>query len=404
MTRALAGLLVGRTLADRYEIEELIGRGGMSLVYRATDRRLHRPVAVKVISLPSDSDQQHLQLRERLRREAAAAARVPPHPNVVQVYDYGTDHELDLDFIAMELLDGRDLKAMLAEGSVPYGEAIRILREAARGLAAGHRAGVIHRDVKPANIVVTSDRPGGTVKLLDFGIAKALESALEDDLTRTGQAPHSPAYASPEQMRPGEPVTAASDVYQLGLVAHEMLCGERALDGVASRGERWAAVPEGVRQVVECAMRPLPEERYRDAAGFAEALSRAAFPEDGTMLMPPEPAPEPRAAPPPPPLPPPVPPRPAVDTEVAAHRDAAPPLSRKWRPHRLLLWAGLVLVVLLVVRALTLDDDPPATPDSLAPEVEALDEQFRGLLEEAYENLEEMEAEEGAADDEASGR
>jgi serine/threonine protein kinase len=400
VTRALAGLLVGRTLADRYEIEELIGRGGMSLVYRATDRRLHRPVAVKVISLPSDSDQQHLQLRERLRREAAAAARVPPHPNVVQVYDYGTDHELDLDFIAMELLDGRDLKAMLAEGSIPYGEAIRILREAARGLAAGHRAGVIHRDVKPANIVVTSDRPGGTVKLLDFGIAKALESALEDDLTRTGMVPHSPAYASPEQLRPGEPVTAASDVYQLGLVAHEMLSGERAVEGAPSRGERWAAVPEGVRQVIESAMRPLPEERYRDAAVFAEALSRAAFPQEGTVLLPPEP--EPQTPPPAPPPPPPLPPPRAFET-VAAPPVTAPRPARKWLSKRLLLWVGLALVGLLVVRALMRGERTDApVPDPLAPEVEVLDEQFRGLLEEAHRNLEEMEAEEGlgAADGE----
>src|SRR5690606_33152191 len=154
---------------------------------------------VKIVSLPATDEADQRMLRERLRREAAAAARVPPHPNVVQVYDYGTDMALNLDFIAMELLSGRNLRTVLNAGPLTFAEATRIVRETARGLAAGHRAGIVHRDVKPPNIVVTADDPPGNVKLLDFGIAKVLEEALEEELTRTGHVPHSPAYASPEQ-------------------------------------------------------------------------------------------------------------------------------------------------------------------------------------------------------------
>src|SRR5687768_13623034 len=109
MDRSIADLLVGKTLVGRYEIEELIGRGGMSVVFRASDRRLGRPVAVKIISFPDDAPEEESELRERLRREAASAATIPPHPNVVQVYDYGTDPEIGVDFIAMELLRGDDL-------------------------------------------------------------------------------------------------------------------------------------------------------------------------------------------------------------------------------------------------------------------------------------------------------
>jgi serine/threonine protein kinase len=393
MNRSLAALLVGRTLADRYEIEEMIGRGGMSLVYRARDRRLHRPVAVKVISLPSDSDEEHRMLRERLRREAAAAARVPPHPNVVQVYDYGTDLELDLDFIAMELLHGRDLKSMQRDGPLPYGETIRILREAARGLAAGHRAGIVHRDVKPANIIVTGDAPGGTVKLLDFGIAKALEAALDDDLTRTGQVPHSPAYASPEQLRAGEPVTPTSDVYQLGLIAYEMLAGTRARGGVVEEGERWLAVPEPVRQVVQAALRPRAEERYANAAGFAEALSRAVDAEEGTVLLPP-----PRSAPEPDMTiltPPPVHTTPPAAPVELSTRGRDVPAAGHGRLPRVALGVAAVLLGLVLLWALAGRDEgePPLSDPALASDIEALDEEFRDLTQEAHANLRELGAE-----------
>ncbi|HEX8905398.1 MAG TPA: serine/threonine-protein kinase, partial [Longimicrobiaceae bacterium] len=290
--------LVGRTLAGRYELSGVIGSGGMSVVYEGTDRVLGRPVAVKVVALPADSEEMRANLRERFRREAASAARIAHHPNVVQVYDYGTDPELDLDFIVMERLRGRDLKQALAQGGLPPGEAVRILREAARGLAAGHREGIVHRDVKPANVfLVGEDGRLDYVRVLDFGIAKPLQPDGDDALTLTtaGQLPHSPAYASPEALDPEADVTPASDVYGLGLIAYELLTGERAYSEAERKriraGEevplaatpRWNAVSPPLREVVARAVRRDPGERYPDAAAFADALADA---DDATLLHP----------------------------------------------------------------------------------------------------------------------
>ncbi|MBA2670663.1 MAG: serine/threonine protein kinase, partial [Gemmatimonadetes bacterium] len=180
MSHTLEALLLGRSLVDRYTVEAVIGRGGMSVVYRARDTRLGRPIAVKIVSLPAQDAEQQISLRERFRREAGSAARIPPHPNVVQVYDYGTDPDLDLDFIVMELLEGRDLKAAMREGDLKDAEALRAMREAARGIAAGHRVGIVHRDVKPANIFLTGKNRLESVKILDFGIAKAQEVIEEE--------------------------------------------------------------------------------------------------------------------------------------------------------------------------------------------------------------------------------
>ncbi|MFL5382049.1 MAG: protein kinase domain-containing protein [Longimicrobiaceae bacterium] len=289
MRQPFERLLVGRKLAGRYELEEAIGAGGMSVVYRGTDRVLGRPVAVKVVALPADSDEARENLRERFRREAGSAARIAHHPNVVQVYDYGTDAELDLDFIVMELLRGRDLKEALRQGPVPRAEALRILGDAARGLAAGHREGIVHRDVKPANVfLVGEDGQVEYVRILDFGIAKPMEPD-EDSLTLTGigQLPHSPAYASPEQLDPDAPVTPASDVYQLGLIGYELLAGARPYaDAERQRiraGEEvappetaaWAAVEPPLREVIARALRRDPAERYPDAGAFADALDAA---------------------------------------------------------------------------------------------------------------------------------
>ncbi|HET6763683.1 MAG TPA: protein kinase [Longimicrobiaceae bacterium] len=287
MREALDRLLVGRTLAGRYRVEALIGTGGMSVVYRAHDLTLGRPVAAKVVSLDAANDEERERLRARFRREAGSAARIPAHPNVVQIHDYGTDEELGLDFIVMELLEGRDLKQAMAAGTFPRPEAVRILRETARGLAAGHRAGIVHRDVKPANVFLIGASPHELegVRVLDFGIAKAMEPEEGDDLTRTGQAPHSPAYAAPEQIDTTRPITPASDVYSLGLIAYEMLAGERPF-GDAERARirsgaqvplpdrgTWSDVPAPLVAVVERALRTDPGERFGDAAEVAEALA-----------------------------------------------------------------------------------------------------------------------------------
>jgi hypothetical protein len=279
--------LLGRTLVGRYQLEELIGRGGMGLVFRALDRRLDRAVAVKVLSLPPGSEHLEADLRARLRREAAAAARIPPHPNVVQVHDYGTDPDLRADFIAMELLPGTDLKTVLRERSPTLAEALEILRSVARGIAAGHRAGIVHRDVKPSNILVSGEGAARMIKILDFGIAKALEHLEDDDLTRTGHVPHSPAYASPEQLRRETDVSPASDVFQLGLLGYELLAGTRPYDradqdrirareelGAPTQG-RWLEVPQDVRAAIERALANEPSRRFPDAGEFLQAIEPA---------------------------------------------------------------------------------------------------------------------------------
>jgi serine/threonine protein kinase len=379
MTRALAKLLVGRTIAGRYRIDEPIGSGGMGTVFRAEDLRLQRPVALKVLSAPEEVEGAPETHRERLRREAASAARIPPHPNVLQVYDYGSDPELGLDFLVMELLRGRELKQALRDGRPPPAEALRVLLEAARGVAAGHRAGIVHRDVKPSNILLTGKPPYEGVKILDFGIAKALEVEPADDLTRTGLIPHSPAYAPPERFRPGAALSPASDVYQLGLVGYELLAGERPYTeeersrihageelGVPERGA-WAAVPDGIRSVVERSLRVRPEERFPDAAAFAEAL--AAERDDATVLTA---APAPRAAP------------------------AAPPAPRRARPDRIHFgrtgWIALALgaaTVAALLLAPRLRPPPPPAVAPPSPAATAYDEAFRPLLERASRALEE---------------
>jgi predicted Ser/Thr protein kinase/ketosteroid isomerase-like protein len=323
MKQPFERLLVGKRLAGRYELEEPIGAGGMSVVYRGTDLVLGRPVAVKVVALAAESDEMRDNLRERFRREAGSAARIAHHPNVVQVYDYGTDAELDLDFIVMELLRGRDLKEALKHGRIPRAEALRILGETARGLAAGHEQGLVHRDVKPANIfLVGEDGSVDYVRILDFGIAKPMEPGDDESLTLTGvgQLPHSPAYASPEQLDPDAPVSPASDVYQLGLIGYELLAGARPFadpERLRIRGGEeveppasatWSAVGQPLRAVIARALRRDPAERYPDAGAFADALGAAAGAavpdDDATVFLPLEtPGPPTAAAAVPPPEP-----------------------------------------------------------------------------------------------------
>jgi serine/threonine protein kinase len=300
MRRGFEGLMVGRTLAGRYEVLEAVARGGMSVVFRGLDRTLGREVAVKVVSLAGASDTLLPNFRERFRREAASAARIQ-HPNVVQIFDYGTDPELELDFIVMELLQGADLKETLRAGPIPRPEALRILADAARGVAAGHRAGIVHRDVKPANVFLVGrtdrDRDVDTVKILDFGIAKPMEDDPDHQLTTIGSLPHSPAYASPEQLDPSQPLSPASDVYQLGLIGFEMLAGQRPFDEqerARVRGgeavalpvtDAWREVPAHVAAVIERALSLTPRDRYPDAAAFVEALTTARD-EDATAFHP----------------------------------------------------------------------------------------------------------------------
>jgi serine/threonine protein kinase len=290
MAQGLEGLLTGHTLVKRYKIEEVCGRGGFAVVYRATDTRLGRPVAVKVITLTAEDPEEREVLRQRLHREARAAASLPHHPNLVTVHDVGTDPELGLDFLVMELLQGENLSQALQGGRPPLPRALRILRDAAEGLAVGHRAGLVHRDVKPGNIFLASphgapDPDGFRVCLLDYGIAQA----IEDDQTVTrgmGANPLSPAFASPEQLRGDRDLSPATDVFSLGVVGYQLLTGERPFTtepGQMPTGwtvrtplrELNPEVAPAVEAVVMRAMSVDAKDRYVDADAFVDALDSA---------------------------------------------------------------------------------------------------------------------------------
>ncbi len=306
----IAGLLAGRTLAGRYLIEAVIGRGGMGAVYRAVDERLSRPVAVKVVGAVTTDPGELARLRQRFHREARAAAALR-HPNVVQVHDFGTDPELDLDFLVMELMHGEDLAARLMRaGPPPLAESVDILRQAARGLSAGHRAGMVHRDVKPGNLFLEADdaHAGVHVRVLDFGIAQVgAEDGTMTQLTVYGQAPFSPAYASPEQLRGDDRITAASDVFSLGAVGYHLVTGTRPFtsadparaaaevsDAVRLLRQRAPELDDATYAVLVRALARTSAERFPDAQAMSDALSGIAPGSAGARprtVVPPSPAP-----------------------------------------------------------------------------------------------------------------
>ncbi|OLP72362.1 serine/threonine protein kinase, partial [Salmonella enterica subsp. enterica serovar Javiana] len=208
----------GEVLAGRYLLTESIATGGMGEVWKAHDQRLDRDVAVKVLRPDSAEDEA---FAERFRAEARHSGGLS-HPNIGTVHDYGEDD--GTAFLVMELLSGEPLSALIrSRAPMPQDEVTEILYQAAIALQAAHDAGVVHRDVKPANIVVDDD---GYAKLTDFGIARALDAAGH---TRAGEMLGTPHYISPEQAM-GEAATGSSDLYALGVVAHEMLSGQRPFD------------------------------------------------------------------------------------------------------------------------------------------------------------------------------
>jgi hypothetical protein len=296
----LENLLAGKTLVKRYRIEEVIGLGGFAAVYRAADERLGRDVAVKVITLVPPEPEQRERLGQRFEREARAAAALPHHPNVVTVHDFGTDPELGVDFLVMELLKGETAAQLFKrEGKPATDVALQILREAAEGIGVGHAAGIIHRDVKPGNIFLAEphDDDPFRVVVLDFGIARIATDDSELTRTLAGENPLTAAYASPEQMRGDHALTAAADVFSLGVVGYQLLTGEKpfgAGEGRRLRGrdpvrpihELNADVAPGIEAVIAKAMAEEPSERYPDANAFGEALDRAMAADDRTVIAP----------------------------------------------------------------------------------------------------------------------
>jgi eukaryotic-like serine/threonine-protein kinase len=266
--------------ADRYRLERRLGVGGMATVQLALDTRLERHVAVKLLAEHLAQDGSFV---SRFRREALAAARLV-HPNIVQVFDFGADEASGRPYIVMEWVDGPSCAEILRElGRLDPTEAVAILGQACRGLDYAHRNGVVHRDVKPGNLL--RGRDGGQVKLADFGIAKATEHS---DMTKVGSVLGTAAYLSPEQAR-GEPAGPAADLYALGVVSYQLLAGRlpyeaASLTDLARQQDTVAppplheldpAIPRALSLVVARALERQPGDRFPDAAAMEQALTRA---------------------------------------------------------------------------------------------------------------------------------
>jgi len=289
--------MIGRTL-KHYRVEELLGAGGMGVVYRARDIRLERPVAMKLLKPELVSDQAR---RSRFLREARSAAAVS-HPAIAQIYDI--DDADGNTFIAMEYIDGRTVGRLIREGELDLIGSVEIALQVAEGLARAHEANIIHRDIKADNIMVTRD---GHAKLLDFGLAKLLDAGPEEDIPVAGQSPaelsrtltkeelHTLAgvvlgtlnYMSPEQAR-GRTLDKRSDIFSLGIVIYEMVTGELPFKGETALDTMHAIafdearpvtavrrnLPPHIHQIVSRCLRKRPEDRYPDAHVLAADLKR----------------------------------------------------------------------------------------------------------------------------------
>jgi eukaryotic-like serine/threonine-protein kinase len=285
--------VVGETIAERYEVEELVGHGGMSSVYKAKDSLLERHVALKILHEQYSADEDFV---ERFKREARSVAQLQ-HPNIVTVIDRGEEN--GRQYIVFEYIDGENLKEhVVLNGRLDVREALEIAVEVARGLAFAHEQGLVHRDVKPQNILLNGD---GRAKVTDFGIARTVDV---DGMTQTGTILGTSNYIAPEQAG-GQRVDAHSDVYALGVVLYELLAGEVPFPGesfvaVAMKHMHEPApnlldvrgdVPLRVAAAVDRALEKDPEQRFPTMNAFAAELE-ACLAEldqqdgDATMVIP----------------------------------------------------------------------------------------------------------------------
>ncbi len=276
----------GVTIGDKfghYSIVALIGKGGMGVVYRAVDELLCRPAALKVLPPCSEDDAER---RRRFLREARAAASVN-HPNIATIYEVGESN--GKSFIAMELVEGKSLGRRISEGRLPIDEALNVGAQILRGLQKAHVAGLVHRDLKPDNVMINDD---GTVKVLDFGLAKPAEVAepigeADTALTDDGRLVGTPYYMSPEQAR-GKVVDKRSDLFSFGIVLYEMITGKRPFTGgtpsdivssvlrddPAALSSIRADVPPEVERIVERCLQKDPQKRHPDAKSVLTEVER----------------------------------------------------------------------------------------------------------------------------------
>ena len=291
IARPVIDPLLGRTLDEKYRLDERLGTGGMGTVYRATHLLIDRPVAIKVLNSRYVEDEA---AQVRFRREARAAGRLQ-HVNAVTVTDFGSTTD-GLVYIVMELLEGYTLRDVLArEAPLDVARAVSIMLQISSAVAAAHEAGVIHRDLKPANIFIVQRKDAPPfVKVLDFGIAKLAAEALDDDddpqtLTQVGAMIGTPRYMSPEQCD-GRHLTPAADVYSMGIILYEMLTGTTPFNGTsplaialkhssqAPRNPREfvATIPPALEEVVLHTLEKQPEQRPPDAEAFRRELYEVA--------------------------------------------------------------------------------------------------------------------------------
>jgi predicted Ser/Thr protein kinase len=271
--------MIGQTISH-YEVEELLGKGGMGVVYRARDTRLGRPVALKVLPPEFTRDEDR---KARFKQEALAAARVV-HPAIAQVYD--VDEGREGVFIAMELVEGKTVKSLIQGRELDLLGALEIAQQVAGGLQKAHEQGIVHRDIKPENIMVTTD---GHAKILDFGLAKLLEPAAPDApegishmetlaKTQAGFVLGTLRYMSPEQAR-GQAVDHRSDIFSMGIVLYEMVTGQLPFSGTTALDTLHAIafeetrpvtalrpnLPPSLQRVVTRCLRKRAQDRYPDA-------------------------------------------------------------------------------------------------------------------------------------------
>jgi len=265
----------------RYQIRGVLGQGAMGLVYDGQDPKLNRRVAIKTILTRKLSPDAARMATVRFEREVKAVARLN-HPNVVQVYDFAT--EGDLAYIVMEFVQGKELKDFLdANQRFDLKSIFRLMGELLSALDFAHEAGIIHRDVKPANVMLAAD---GHAKLTDFGVARFTEpDASQIDMTRAGQIVGTPSYMSPEQIQ-GQTIDRRSDIFSAGILLYQLLTWKKPFSGsqwelakkIIEDDPVWPSkvveIPSELDRVVARAMAKDPARRYQTARKFAEALRR----------------------------------------------------------------------------------------------------------------------------------